>query len=84
MILRVVTIMATELTAHYIPIALWESSKKSTDQAYANAITMVGVGKISPEPGQVLCGATTGRGIAAFEVIRAEHGGVLFTVTGWG
>lgn len=72
------------LYAGAIPIALWESSEKPTARACADAITTVGFGKVRPEPGMVLCVATTGRRIAALEIVRAEYGGVLFNVTVWG
>lgn len=71
------------LYAGNTPVAVWRSSGKPNANACTDAITTVGLSKISPEPGQVLCVATTAGRIAALKVVEAQYGGVLFDVTVW-
>lgn len=71
------------LYAGNTPVAVWRLGGKPNANGCADAITTVGLWKISPEPGQELCVATTAGRIAALKVVEAQYGGVLFDVTVW-
>jgi hypothetical protein len=66
-----------------IPVALWQSSQDPSADACGDATSTVGLWKVNPEPGQVLCVRTTAGRIAALQVAQVEYGGVLFNVIVW-
>lgn len=72
------------LTTFGAPVAVWQSDQELTPRACADAITTVGVGQVTPEPGMVLCVATTGRRVAAVQVVEEGSNGVLLNVMVWG